>query len=129
MAKATKTTAAPKVQPAPPLPVAAPLAPPAAPEAPAPGVIHPEVDPTTNQPKAAEATSDPNVPTGSPPPNATTVPGVDDDGNADNDPKGKPVTAQDAINRMVKDGEYATDEHRKKAMKKWPHLFAETAED
>lgn len=121
MAKATKT-----VQPAPPLPVAAPLAPngqpdsPGAPGEPVPGVIDPKADPTTNQVEDPIPSS--QMPTGPLPPNATTVAGEDDE----DDGKGKPQTAVEAINR-VKEGEYGTDEDREKAMKRWPHLFAETA--
>ena len=62
------------------------------------------------------------MPTGPLPPSGTTVgePEVEDDG------KGKPGTAQEAIER-VKKGDFATDDDRQAAMKKWPHLFAETA--
>lgn len=130
MAKNTK----PKVQPAPPLPVAAPLAPiapngqpdsPGTPGEPTPGVIDPEKNPASNQGDAAtELKADPNIPTGPLPPSATTVPGVE----LEDDGKGKPETAQEAIDR-VKEGEWATDEDRKTAMKRWPHLFAETAKD
>lgn len=89
---------------------------------PAPGVIDPEADPTTNQPESPTPSSE--IPPGPLPPNATTVapPETEDDG------KGRPATAQEAIER-VKAGEFATDDDRQKAMKKWPHLFAETAKN
>lgn len=131
MAKVAKKT----VQPAPALPVAKPLgtpenpvavtpapAPAPDPNEPVPGVINPEADPTTNQPEDPIPSS--QMPTGPLPPNATTVAGEEDE----DDGKGKPQTAVEAINR-VKDGEYGTDEDREKAMKRWPHLFAETAKN
>ena len=126
MAKATKTTA-PKVQPAPPLPVAAPiaapLAPPAAPEVPIPGVINPQADPTTNQPESPTPSSE--MPTGPLPPNATTVAPPEADGNKNDGgkktTKSKLVTAQQAVDEA--------DGDREKAMKAHPHLFAETAKN
>lgn len=138
MAKGTtKTTAdTPKVQPAPPIPAvqpAPPLAPngqpdsPGTPGQPTPGVIDPAKNPESNQIESPVPSSE--LPTGPLPPNATTV----DTRAADeeDDGKGKPVTAQKAIDR-VKDAEgdeFANDEHRKKAMKRWPNLFAETAKN
>lgn len=93
-----------------------------------PGVIHPEIDPTTNQQETASLTASPSMQTGPLPPNATTVAGTAEDGDEGNDPKGRPQTAQAAIDR-IKKAEYATSEDRENAMKKWPHLFAETAEN
>lgn len=94
------------------------------PNEPVPGVIDPKADPTTNQPENPVPSS--AIPPGPLPPNATTVAGAEDDGNKANDTKGGPQTAVEAINR-VKEGEYGTDEDREKAMKRWPHLFAESA--
>ena len=130
MAKATKKT----VQPAPALPVAKPLGtpenpvsvtpapapPPADPNKPVPGVINPDADPTTNQPDSPIPSSE--MPTGPLPPSATTVGAVE----SDDDGKGSPQTAQDAIER-VKQTEYPTSDDRERAMKRWPNLFAETA--
>jgi len=100
--------------------VQAPIAPAPNPDEPTPGVIDPEANPASNQTDSPVPSSE--LPTGPLPPSATTVgePETDDDG------KGKPETAQAAIER-VKKGEFATDEDRQAAMKRWPNLFAETA--
>lgn len=100
--------------------VPAPAAPAAKTDEPTPGVIDPEKNPESNQVEQPIPSSE--MPTGPLPPNATTVATTDDE----DDGKGKPQTAVEAINR-VKEGEYGTDEDREKAMKRWPHLFAETA--
>lgn len=92
------------------------------PDAPVPGVIDPEADPASNQVESPIPSSE--MPTGPLPPNATTVATVETD---EDDGKGKPQTAQEAVDRLVPEGEYANDEHRQKAMKRWPNLFAETA--
>lgn len=103
MAKAPR-----KIQPAPPLGT--------------PGVIDPEANPESNQVDSPIPSSE--MPTGPLPPSGTTVgePAVGDDG------KGEPMTAQEAIER-VKKGDYATDDDRQAATKRWPNLFAETAKN
>ena len=123
MAKAPRKlpTAKPIGTPAAPLNVTPAPAPAADHNAPVPGVIDPEADPTTNQVESPVPSSE--MPTGPLPPSATTV----DARRSDEDPaKGDPKTAQEAIER-VKKGDYATDDDRQAAMKRWPNLFAETA--
>lgn len=124
MAKAPR-----KIQPAPPtgtpadpLNVTPAPAPAADPDEPVPGVIDPEADPTTNQTESPTPSSE--MPTGPLPPSATTVAAAPED----SDGKGKPGTAQEAIER-VKKSDFATDDDRQTAMKRWPHLFAETAKN
>lgn len=125
MAKTKLPVAPPLGTPANPVSVVpAPAAPAAKTDEPTPGVIDPEKNPDSNQVEQPIPSSE--MPTGPLPPNATTV---DTRSAEEDDGKGKPKTAQEAIDRLVPEGEFANDDHRQKAMKRWPNLFAETAKN